>query len=123
MDEYGAATQNLHVHPCVIVRWMDGDSATLDVDLDFRITFRQILRVYGINAPELHSPDPIVRKAAKDALDYAKLLAPEGGKYLIKSYKDFTDKFGRWLASIMLANGNDFAAEMISAGHAVEYRP
>jgi hypothetical protein len=38
---------------------VDGDTVDLDLDLGFSITLRQRVRLYGIDAPEVHTKDPI----------------------------------------------------------------
>ncbi len=113
----------MYDYECLIVRWIDGDTVELLCDLGFYATLKITARIYGINAPELHSKDPVVRAQAVAASDYAKLLAPEKSIVLVTSYKktDLYEKYGRWLAKITLLNGKDFAAEMISSGHAVVY--
>ena len=71
-------------------------------------------RVYGINAPELNTPE------GKDALAYAQTLLAPGDICQLVSHS--WDKYGgRYDGIITLPDGRDFADEMLKAGHAKEY--
>lgn len=112
-----------------VVRVIDGDTAVLDVDLGFYLTCRMSCRLYGINAPELHAPDPAPGEAARDRL--AELL-PAGQTVAVWSVKP--DKYaGRfdgvvWLPSTLTrvpswpAPGS-VNSLMLDAGLAVPYLP
>jgi endonuclease YncB( thermonuclease family) len=61
-----------------VIRVLDGDTAEFSVDLGLNIHSAQILRLYGINAPETNSSDPIVREKAKLAKEHiARVLIGE----------------------------------------------
>jgi endonuclease YncB( thermonuclease family) len=108
-----------YLYDCEIISWRDGDTLVADCDLGFRLTFRQAVRLYGCDAPELHGP---TRKAGLAALAYAESLAPPGSAVLVQSYKPRpADRYGRWLARVTLPDGRDVSAELIRAGHAVPY--
>lgn len=108
---------------CRIVEWRDGDTATIDVDLGFYLTFREVVRVYGINAPETHTRDKAEKERGLAAKLFACSLAPPGSDVLIRSMKPErpTEKFGRWLAVVTLPDGRDLGSMMIAAGHANPY--
>lgn len=100
--------------PAVILAWHDGDTPIVDVRLSPTIELHaQHVRVQGINAPELHS------EGGSDARSYAMQLAPPGAAVTLTSRSP--DKYGRLLATVTLADGRDFGALMIDAGHAVAY--
>lgn len=105
------------------IRVIDGDSMEIDLDLGFNMVLHGLrVRIRGYNAPELRSHAGHV--ATKDEIDkgrlakaYAETLLanPEGCS--LETYKDGAQQtFGRWLATIKLANGEDFAAAMVNAG-------
>ena len=105
-----------------ILAWLDGDTCDVAIDLGFAVGITQRVRVYGINAPEVHSLNPAEKKAGGAARDFAAGLAPVGGQILARSFKHgANDKFGRFLAVLTLADGSDLAAKMIAAGHAKAY--
>jgi micrococcal nuclease len=74
----------------------DGDTVTLYVDLGFEIGRTLKCRLYGIDTPELRGEErPFgleVKKYVKDRV-YQKEL-------LIRTYRDKTGKYGRYLAEI-----------------------
>jgi micrococcal nuclease len=107
-----------YTYRAVIREWLDGDTVEVDVDLGFGIHKIDRVRLYGINCPEKTGTTKPAGLAAKA---FAANLAPPGSEVAIKSYKSGVEKFGRWLATIVLDCGTDLAAEMIRTGHGVEY--
>ena len=107
---------------CRIVSWLDGDTAVLDVTFsvfDAPLTIREHARIYGINAPEVHSTNAVEKAAGLASKAFAESLAPPGTKLSIAVSPDgWRDKYGRLLASLRLATGDDFAKSMIAAGQA-----
>jgi micrococcal nuclease len=101
-----------------IVRWLDGDTVAVSVDLGFQISSLQTVRIYGVNCPESHGATKAAGLAAKA---FSEALAAPGTTVAVKSYKDGSEKFGRWLATIVTDAGKDVAAELIHAGHGCEY--
>ncbi len=106
-----------------IVRVVDGDTVHAEVDLGFDIRFTMKLRLMGINAPELRTDD------GKSARDFLMRLLMVNGEYqtcTIRTEKDRTEKYGRYLATIFVPSG-EFALnvnlEMIENGYAVPYYP
>jgi micrococcal nuclease len=98
-----------------IIRVIDGDTVEALVDLGFRITTTQRLRLYGINAPELHKVAQIkAAKAAKAALED---LLPAGADVTIETSK--SDDWGRWLATI-IKDGENINKWMVKNGYAVQ---
>ncbi len=71
------------------------------------------VRVEGINAPELNTAAGTAAKA------HAAALLPPDTQVMLVARK--RDKYGRFLARIVLPSGEDFSSLMIAAGHAVPY--
>jgi len=104
-----------------VVNVHDGDTITLDIDLGFGIrlpgqswTGKTMLscRIYGINAPELNTPE------GKAARDFALTLVSPGDLVTVMSIS--WDKYGgRFDGTVMMDDGRYFATEMLEAGHAV----
>lgn len=115
----------MYTYSAKVLRVIDGDSVEADVDLGFKIHQTMTLRLYGINAPELHAADPLPGRTAQDFL---KTLV-EGKDVTIRTHKDKTEKYGRMLAEIwvgILLTGlpNDLDSvntKMIGNGFAVPY--
>ncbi len=102
----------------VLDRVIDGDTIVVDIDLGFRVRSKQILRLAGINAPELSSPDVQVHNAAVAAQCYLASLVRDQD-LIVRTEK--TEKYGRWLAWITNASNLDVNQAMIDAGVAVPY--
>jgi micrococcal nuclease len=100
-------------------RVIDGDTIDATVDLGFSIYHNAILRLRGINAPEMHDKDAAIRAKAKAAKDYlAGRLKDQ--PLLLHTYKDQDDKYGRMLAVIYVGESN-INQELIDKGLAVPY--
>lgn len=101
-------------YPATIVRWIDGDSCEVDRQTKPGETIKaEDVRVHGINAPELKDA------GGAAARDYAFALAPPGTEVMLVASKE--DKYGRFLARVILANGDSLGDLMIAAGHAAPY--
>jgi micrococcal nuclease len=109
----------LYNYVCTILNWVDGDTVDVLIDLGFRITQQQRIRVYGINAPEMTGS---TKQQGIAARTMAMWLCNPGIACLIRTAKPGSnDRYGRWLATITMPDGKDFAAEMIAKGHAAAY--
>ena len=83
------------------------------------------IRLYGINAPELHprpgqsGSDFTVQPYAQEANDFLEKLCPPGTELRIDSYGP--DRYGRLLAVLILPDGRDINKLLIEAGLAHAY--
>ena len=77
----------------------DGDTVTADIDLGFKAHQKGVkLRLFGIDTPEVRGeerPEGLVSKKYLSDLILGKQV-------ILKTYKDKTGKYGRWLAEIYL---------------------
>jgi micrococcal nuclease len=90
---------------------VDGDTLDVTLDLGFRIAHKVRLRLKGINCPEMRTDEG---KAAKQfVVDW---LAAR--KVTVSTFKDATEKYGRYLARVVAADG-DLNTALVEAGHAV----
>lgn len=96
-----------------VERVIDGDTIHADVDLGCDIHVHLILRLAGINAPELSTPEGPYAKTYLESL-----LAP--GPVLLRTIKDHREKYGRYLADLFVGDLHINAA-MVNTGHAVPY--
>ena len=96
-----------------VVRWIDGDTVELDVDLGLRIRFQDHFRLDGIDTPERGSIGylPAKMRAAQ--------LAPPGRSVLIQTTK--SDKYGRYLAAIWTEGGPTVNHSLVEEGFAKPY--
>ena len=102
-----------------IVRVVDGDTVDADIFLGFDITMRQRLRLYGVNAPETRSRDPVEKarglKAKEFLVDALKVCNNE---VIINVHG--SGKFGRPLVEIYISDVN-LNDQLVFHGHAVAY--
>jgi micrococcal nuclease len=101
MYDYSATVVSVH----------DGDTATFDIDLGFRIFSRSALRFYGIDAPELST------EKGKAARAHLKDVLPVGQKVRLVTTRNEFDKYGRYLATVYLEDMNLNEA-LVDAGFA-----
>lgn len=83
-------------YKATVIKWKDGDSVWLEVDLGFRMKTINDFRLYGVDTPERGQP------GWAEATAFVNKVAPPGTEVLIQTYKD-PDKYGRWLVDIMPA--------------------
>mgnify|MGYP003394911693 CR=1 FL=1 len=113
----------MYEYRATVVGVVDGDTVDLDVDLGFHTQFNSRFRLFGINTPESYGKEASVAgHAAKDRL---KALLPVGLVVLVRTEKDKTEKYGRFLGTIQLRDGplagksvNDI---LVKEGHALAY--
>lgn len=99
--------------PATVLRWCDADTAEAELDLGFAIYHRAKVRLEGVNSPELRTPE------GRLALTWAQAFVPPGTKVTLTSSR--WEKYGRILGRIQLATGDDYATELLAAGHAQPY--
>lgn len=105
-----------------VVRWVDGDTVDLMVDLGFTVLMVTRFRLLGVNTPETNRKAS--REAGKAATAFVESLAPVGSTVLVQSHK--TGKFGRWLATVYPMGGEGNPLESVNDallrhGHAEPY--
>lgn len=106
MYEYAAIVTAVH----------DGDTITVDWNLGRRIWVHgEHLRLMGLNAPELNTD------AGKSAQAFLAGLLPVGTAVTIRTVADKQEKYGRYLATVLLSDGRDVNAALIAAGHALPW--
>lgn len=96
----------------VPLRVLDGDT------IDYGLLIQGTGRLYGINAPEVHSKDADEKKAGLVAKDYLEKLLGTGP---LRATLRGREKYGRTLLSIEAADGKDVNKAMIDSGNAKPY--
>jgi len=103
-----------------VIKIYDGDTITVVLDLGFGITKKEVIRLYGIDTPELRGesrPQGLISRAR-----LVELIEEHKDTLYIKTYKDKAGKYGRMLGSIMYKDGDKSLNEMlVDEGLAVEY--
>src|ERR1700712_4225515 len=91
MYEYGATVVDIH----------DGDTLHLEVDLGLDIDTKLTVRLYGLNAPELSTPEG---KAALVWVQQWFTANAPTGKCVLHTIKDHREKYGRYLGVVLSAD-------------------
>ena len=112
--------QTVYEYRATVVKWVDGDTADIEISLGFYVTIRQRVRLYGVNAPESNSGDAAEREAGKAAREFAQFLAPVDSVVKVATVKD-KDKYGRFLATMTDEDGLNVADALIAHGHGKPY--
>jgi micrococcal nuclease len=112
----------MYTYRASVIDIVDGDTVKVDIDLGFGVWMRnQILRLARINAPELKGD---TLKAAGESKEFLKKLILN--KWVqIKTEKDSKEKYGRWLATILLEEDKnliDINGKMVAEGYAKTYK-
>lgn len=102
MYTYKAAVENV----------VDGDTLDLTIDLGFKMTTRQRVRLAHVDTPERGQP------GFKEAGDAVRAMAA-GQTVTVRTQK--ISKWGYYLANIELADGTDVSAALIKQGLAKAY--
>ncbi len=100
-----------YTYNATIVRWVDGDTVDVSLDLGFDITVNTRLRLYGVDTPE--KSVPAHKAAAEAAWSRSQTLAPVGSQVVVSTYRG-KEKYGRYLAVVHLAGGGDVAATLVA---------
>ncbi len=103
-------------------RVVDGDTIDLIIDLGFKITTHQRIRLAGINTPEIYSvkmDSEEYQKGMAAKLFVEKRLAANNNEVIVETTK-LTGKFGRYIGTIRLADSQvSLNEELVNEGHAV----
>jgi endonuclease YncB( thermonuclease family) len=120
MYEYSAVGVPSQGDPLGVV---DGDTLHVEVDLGMDVKIKTTLRLYGINAPEMHGETKAAGTAAKAyALSWFAGHVG-GGEFTVRTYKDAKEKYGRYLATVIAPDGAVLNDDLVASGNAVVYLP
>lgn len=108
-----ALDAQLYTYKAKVMRWVDGDTVELRVDLGFHLWLECKFRLYGIDTPERGQPK------YREATAFSTKMAPVDSSLIIRSYKD-ADKYGRWLADLFVGP-QCLNVALVASGLAVTY--
>jgi endonuclease YncB( thermonuclease family) len=107
------------VYPIRVTRVIDGDSFEAMVPIWPGQTLRTVIRIEGVDAPELRGRCAAERRRARAAKAALERIALREALSITRVEKD---KFGgRHAALVLDADGAPLAARLIAAGHARAY--
>jgi len=100
-----------------VVRWVDGDTIVLDVDLGFGIwVHKEHIRLARIDTPEMRGAEKIEGRKVKLAME---TKIPVGTMIVIETAKDGKGKYGRYVAEIFY-NGQNISDYLLANNMAEE---
>lgn len=110
----------MYIYKAVIKRITDGDTIVVDIDLGFETIINNVkLRLYGINTPEIKGA---TRDAGLEAKAFLERQIPVGTIVYLKTYRDKTEKYGRYLAEVTKEGEEDtLNMTLLRLGLATEY--
>jgi endonuclease YncB( thermonuclease family) len=88
-----------------LLRWVDGDTAIVEVDLGFKIWRKIRVRLDRINSPEMNSKSSYERRRARSARAFANRNFPPSILKEIEIETKSRDKYGRWISQIFWGKG------------------
>lgn len=106
-----------------IVRVVDGDTIEAIIDLGFEVLMKMPLRIYGLNTPERGQPGYAEATAAMKRFLKMKPSSrnPNPTSRVSVHTIQSSEKYGRYLAEVFLADGSSLAEKMIKGGFGVAY--
>lgn len=107
-----------------VLRVVDGDTLEVEIDLGFHVLFRDTVRLYGVNTPEVFGSKAKTEKVAGAAASgFVTEWVAKNPTVTLRSHdarEVGQEKYGRWLAVVSpVFGGKSLNDELISAGHAV----
>lgn len=111
----------MYKYKAKVDRVVDGDTLDVVIDLGFKITTHQRIRLQGINTPETYN----VKKGSEEYTKgmAAKLYVIErieanGSEAIVETEKD-TGKYGRYIGTVWLADSEtSLNDELVEKGYA-----
>ena len=95
-----------YIYKARVVSVYDGDTITVDIDLGLSTWLHgSSIRLFGIDTPELRGEE---RSAGLAARDHLRSLLPANTPIILRTIKDHTEKYGRYLGIIHFEDGNQY---------------
>jgi len=111
----------LYEYRAKVTEVYDGDTITCDIDLGFGVwKHSEKIRLFGIDSPEVRGATREAGLRTRDELRRRIL----GRDVLIRTHKDEREKYGRYLAEVLVWNGQardwrNVNEELVTEGLAV----
>jgi len=106
---------------CKITRVVDGDTVDIELDLGFKLTKKDRVRLTGIDTPESRTRNLAEKKLGLEAKEFLKAWCKTNkGKIIIHTESE--GKYGRLLGALYSTDSDQSVNDlMLEAGHAWEY--
>lgn len=105
----------MYTYKAAILKIHDADTFFAEVDLGFHVAKEMWLRLAGVDAPELSTPE------GREALQFAQEWFAGSRAVVITTERDRSGSerqtFGRYVAHVHNAIGESLAEALVAAGH------
>jgi len=114
----------MYTYSAKLNRIIDGDTLDIKIDLGLRISVDIRTRLYGLNCPEIFGVPhntPEYQKGIQ-ARDYVTQWFSALGtdSFIVQTYKDKQEKYGRWLITVTSIDGAKILNEdLLASGNAI----
>jgi len=106
----------MYDYACKVSRVIDGDTLDLEVDLGMDVRVMTRVRLNGIDAPEMNTPEG--KQAKKFVEDWVSAYGALGLE--VDTIKDKKEKYGRYLAELY-GGSRHLNADLVAHDHAKPY--
>lgn len=110
----------MYEYRAIVTKVYDGDTITVDIDLGFDVWLKnRSIRLSKIDTPEIRGEE---REEGIKVRDIVRNIIPVGSEVLLKTDKDKTGKYGRYIAEIWKPGElNSLNEWLLSNGYAEPY--
>lgn len=103
-----------------VIKIYDGDTITVELDLGFGVYKKEIIRLFGIDTPEIRGEERPEGLKSRERL--VELMEQYKDKVTIKTIKDKAGKYGRMLGILKVESiESDLNTILLNEGLAVPY--
>jgi len=96
----------MYTYKAKVIRWIDGDTLQVEIDLGFYVQTIQKIRLARIDAPEMKNSVSYRERQAKHARAVAKKFCPEDSIVTITTSKQNKDQYARYIAEVTYNDRN-----------------
>ena len=97
----------MYQYKAEILRWVDGDTVLVRIDLGFHCERQERIRLARIDARELRDDTIYKRRKARSARFQANKICPEGSEVIVDTHKNpRQDAYARYIAEIKFGRKN-----------------
>jgi micrococcal nuclease len=114
-----AQESQLYRYKASLIRVVDGDTFEAMLELGLNLMVREMIRLYGVNTPELHGPS---KEAGQRAKLFTEFWMADKVLYITSELFRPYDSFGRVLATVYReGDAVSLNEALLRSGNAVEF--
>ena len=96
----------MYEYKAKLLRWIDGDTLLVEIDLGFYVKREERIRLARIDTPEMNSKITLRVRKARHARSVGKKFCPHGSWLKIKTHKNKRDMYARYIAEVFYNGEN-----------------